>query len=228
MAGIVLAVGIGLVSPVRAADAPSEFERWEKSIADFEARDAKSPPPKGAVLFVGSSSIKLWKLEDSFPGGKVINRGFGGSKIADSTHFADRIIIPHEPRAVVLYAGDNDLARGKTPEQVADDFRAFVEKVRSGLPETEIYFISIKPSIRRWSMLDKVRVANSLIQSQCEKEERLHYIDIAPEMLDVDGLPKSRLFAPDGLHLSPEGYAVWARCVLDHVKIDGISTPEGK
>jgi len=118
---------------------------WEKEIRAFEAKDQQQPPPGGAVLFVGSSSIRLWKLDESFPDVKTINRGFGGSHLADSVAFAERIVIPYRPKLIVLYAGDNDLAAGKTPERVLADFKQFVAKVEAALPETRIAFISIKP-----------------------------------------------------------------------------------
>ena len=111
----------------------AEFDpkRWEKDIAAFEASDRTNPPPKGSVLFIGSSSIRLWKsLAADFPDLKVINRGFGGSHIPDTTHFAERIIFPYEPSKIVLYAGDNDIAGGRSPEQVFADFKELVEKVR--------------------------------------------------------------------------------------------------
>ncbi|MFO0930746.1 MAG: hypothetical protein U0736_27570 [Gemmataceae bacterium] len=112
------------ILPAQTEPKPSPFARWEKAIAAIEERDRKRPPADGTVFFCGSSSIVLWKLEKSFPDRKVSNRGFGGSMIADSTHFAARLILPYRPSAVVFYAGDNDLARGREPEQVADDFRA--------------------------------------------------------------------------------------------------------
>src|SRR6516164_10408221 len=112
----------GRVSPTGRAEEKADFSRWEKDIAAFERRDRDKPPPKNAVLFVGSSSIRLWDLPKSFAGVEVINRGFGGSHLADVVHFAPRIVLPYEPRLIVLYAGDNDIAAGKTPERVHADF----------------------------------------------------------------------------------------------------------
>ncbi|MCX6910286.1 MAG: GDSL-type esterase/lipase family protein [Verrucomicrobia bacterium] len=137
-----------------AADKPPG-QRWEKDILAFESADTKNPPPKDAILFIGSSSIKLWKtLAKDFPGHKVINRGFGGSQIADATRYADRIIIPCKPRLIVLGAGGNDIHGGKSPEQVADDFKAFVEKIRAALPDTRIAFYAITPAPVRAAELD--------------------------------------------------------------------------
>src|SRR5712691_4050334 len=141
---LLLAVG-PMARPAGAAD-DKAFARWEKTIAAFEQQDKDKPPPKNAVLFAGSSSIRLWDLPKYFPGMDVINRGFGGSEVADSVHFADRLIVKHKPRIVVLYAGDNDIAAGKTPERVLADFKAFVKAVHAGLPKTKIVYISIKPS----------------------------------------------------------------------------------
>ncbi|MEX0715338.1 MAG: SGNH/GDSL hydrolase family protein [Planctomycetaceae bacterium] len=204
-----------------AVEPANEFVRWESTIRQFENRDRESPPPKGSVLFAGSSSARLWDVEQSFPDLEAINRGFGGSVIADSTHFAERFILPLEPRIVVLYAGDNDLSRGKSPEAVAADFRAFVEKVRKGLPEVKIVFIGIKPSIRRWNLWEKMRQANGLTRAECEKDEALVFVDVAPAMLGDDGRPRKELFVADGLHLSEEGYAVWTKLVAPHLTVSG-------
>jgi len=183
---------------------------WEKEIRAFEANDKQQPPPEGAVLFVGSSSIRLWKLDESFPNLKTINRGFGGSHLADSVAFAERIVIPYRPKLVVLYAGDNDLAAGKTPARVLADFKQFVAKVEAALPETRIAFISIKPCPKRWALVDRVRETNASIAEFISRDERLRYIDIFPPMLGADGQPRAELFREDGLHLNAAGYKLWA------------------
>jgi lysophospholipase L1-like esterase len=183
---------------------------WEKEIRAFEAKDQQQPPPEGAVLFVGSSSIRLWKLDESFPDVKTINRGFGGSHLADSVAFAERIVIPYRPKLVVLYAGDNDLAAGKTPARVLADFKQFVAKVEAALPETRIAFISIKPCPKRRALVDRVRETNARIAEFISRDERLRYIDVFQPMLDADGQPRAELFREDGLHLSVAGYKLWA------------------
>jgi lysophospholipase L1-like esterase len=185
------------------------FARWEKAIAAFEQADEKSPPPKHAVLFAGSSSIVLWNVKHAFPDSATINRGFGGSQLADSTHFADRIIVPAEPRTVVLYAGDNDLARGRSPEQLRDDFRSFVATVRQARPETKIVFIGIKPSPSRWKLFEQQKEANRLIEADCQADPRLLFIDTVPAMLGDDDRPRPGLFRPDNLHMNERGYAIW-------------------
>jgi lysophospholipase L1-like esterase len=213
---VVLALA-GAMRPCRGDDA-ADFGRWEKEIAAFEAKDAAVPPPKGAVLFAGSSSIRLWNLKKSFPDLAVINRGFGGSEIADSTHFAPRIVLKAKPRVIVLYAGDNDVANGKTADQVFDDFKDFADLIHKELPKTRIVFISIKPSLARWKMVGEQRKANGLIKAYCKKNDYLTYVDTAAPMLGEDGKPRQELFAKDGLHMNDKGYALWASLLKEHLK----------
>lgn len=192
--------------------------KWEKEIAGIEKRHADKPPEKGAVLFAGASSIRLWDLGKSFPEWKTVNAGFGGSEVRDSTTFAARIILPHKPKAVVFYAGDNDVANGRKPEQVLEDFAAFAKLVHAELPKTTIHFIAIKPSIARWKQFETQKKANAMVKEFCGKDERLGFIDIVPGMLGDDGKPKEDLFVKDGLHLSPKGYELWNDLVKKAVK----------
>ncbi len=191
--------------------------RWESDIQKFEEQDQKHAPKQNHVLFVGSSSIRKWKLDQSFPKIKPINRGFGGSQIADSIHFADRLILKHHPRTVVLYAGDNDLAKGKSPERVEADFKQFVATIHKPLPETKIVFIAIKPSISRWKLIDQVRAANAAVAAICSKNDRLEFVDIDKPMIGDDGKPRKDLFVKDGLHLSDDGYVIWTNLVRPHI-----------
>jgi len=202
--GLLLAVAMLLTVPAEA-----EANRWEPAIAAFEEQDRESPPPRNAVLFVGSSSILMWDLAASFEGLEAINRGFGGSDIADSTHFFDRIVRPYDPRVVVLYAGDNDISRGKSAEDVEADFGAFAGRMRAHLPEAKLFFIAIKPSIARWELWPVMRDANARIEALTEEDARLVFVDTATPMLGEDGRPKAELLAGDGLHLSEAGYALW-------------------
>jgi lysophospholipase L1-like esterase len=203
---------------ISAADAPKP-PPFDKEIRAFEEADAKSPPETGGVLFVGSSSIRLWTtLAEDFPGVKTINRGFGGSQIAHSTRYAERIVIPYQPRTIVFYAGDNDIAGGASPEKVLADYKAFVGKVHAALPETRILFISIKPSIKRWALVDKMREANRLVKEFTQASpDKLGFIDIFDAMLGADGKPRAELLREDGLHLTPAGYAVWRDAVKPHL-----------
>jgi lysophospholipase L1-like esterase len=192
---------------------------FDKEIEAFEAADRKQMPPTGGVLFLGSSSIRLWKtLEADFPGVAVINRGFGGSKIPDSTRYAPRIVLPYRPKTIVFYAGDNDLAAGATPQRVLEDFRQFAATVHAKLPQTRILFIAVKPSPRRWSIVDRQREANRLVREFTQADpKRLGFIDVFTPMLGEDGKLRPELFAWDALHLSPKGYELWTSIVKRHL-----------
>ncbi|NID16489.1 SGNH/GDSL hydrolase family protein [Luteibacter yeojuensis] len=187
-----------------------DHSQWEHDIQAFEAADKASPPPANAVLFIGSSSIRMWKtLAEDFPNYRTINRGFGGSDLDDSTAFADRIVAPYHPVAIVVYAGDNDLQNGDTPEQVRDDFAAFVAKARQDQPDLPIAFISIKPSIARLALLPNIERANKLVRDWSMGQKGVAFLDVAPAMLDAQGQPKRSLFLEDGLHMNATGYALW-------------------
>lgn len=182
---------------------------FEKDIVAFEAQDAANPPAKGGIEFYGSSSIRFWKTDEDFPDLKILNRGFGGSQAADALYFADRMVIKYAPRLVVYYEGDNDLSRGKTPQEVFGDMKAFFEKVHAALPDTKFIYVCIKPSIQRWEKIDKIRETNGLVRDYAKDKPYITYFDVEPLMLDADGKPKPELFIEDGLHLSPAGYALW-------------------
>ena len=191
---------------------------FEKEILAFEAADKTNPPPTGATLFIGSSSIRLWTtLAEDFQQHRVINRGFGGSKIIDSVRCAKRIVLPYKPQLVVLYAGGNDLNGGTTPEQVAADYRAFVKTVHDALPATRIAYISIAPNPARWAQVDRVRAANSQIEAHTRTDERLAFIDVFPKMLGEDGQPRPEIFSADRLHMNERGYELWTRLVKRHL-----------
>jgi lysophospholipase L1-like esterase len=193
------------------AERGHDFGKWENEIAAFEQMDRTNPPPKGAVLFVGSSTIRRWTtLAQDFSGQRVINRGFGGSQIVDSTHFAARIIFPYEPRAIFFRAGGNDLWAGKSPEEVFADFQEFVAKVRTKLPETDIVFISWSPTIARWKQADKEKKLNELVEQYTHQAPHLKYIDTYSLVLGADGQPRADLFGPDKLHFNAEGYKLLA------------------
>jgi lysophospholipase L1-like esterase len=192
--------------------------RWEQAIARFEAQDRVTPPPQGAVLFVGSSSIVRWKtLAQDFPGMTTLNRGFGGSVIADTTRYVRRIVVPYHPRKIVIFAGDNDIAGGRSPEAVVADFAGFVTTVRASLPDIPVIFIGIKPSPSRWNLHEKQEKANRLVAEYCGRSAGLTFVDVYRPMLGSDGRPRPELFAADRLHMSPAGYAIWTPLVAPHL-----------
>jgi lysophospholipase L1-like esterase len=194
-----------------------DSSQWEAAIARFEQQDNKEAPPAQAVLFVGSSSIRMWDLPKFFPDDEVINRGFGGSQMADVVSFAERIVIKYHPRLVVVYSGDNDIAAGKSAEDVHTDFCDLVEKIHEALPDTRIICISVKPSTARWRFREVMQDTNRLIAETCAHDERLKFIDVWPEMLGEDGQPRRELFLDDGLHMNHAGYVIWADLVRSHL-----------
>ena len=209
----VIALGLLVLPPARAQDAPRpyaearDYAKWEKEVAAYEASDRLNPPPKNGILFIGSSTIRLWKtLGEDFPHLKVINRGFGGTEIVDSTHFADRLIFPHEPKQIFLRAGGNDIHAGRTPRQVAADFAEFVRVVHARLPRTEILYISVSPAPSRWGESDKYRELNRLIREMALDMPRVGFVDTFDMVLRPDGSARPELFVKDRLHFSPEGY----------------------
>jgi lysophospholipase L1-like esterase len=211
-------MAVSIVVPLCAAE-KSPSGKWEKSIQAFEEADKTNPPPQGAALFIGSSTIKLWKtLQQDFPEYKVINRGFGGSQIADSVYYADRIVVPYKPKMIVFYAGSNDLNARKTPEKVCGDFRMFVEKVRAKLPDVRIAFMSIGPSLARWAQFEKQKKTNELIKQYIMQGNNMDYIDAFDVFLGPDGKPRENLFVKDKLHNSAEGYKVRVELVRPYLK----------
>lgn len=206
------------VAAPRVPDQVSNAE-WANDMARFAEEDAAHPPPHDAVLFIGSSSIRFWNsLAEDFPGIAVINRGFGGSQIRDSTWYADRIVVPYKPRLVVFYAGDNDINAGRKPAQVLADVQAFVARVRKDLPDVRIGYLAIKPSPSRIEQLPLQQEANRMIRDWIATQQRIDFIDVATPMLDASGVPRPELFRSDRLHMTAEGYAIWRDVVAPYLK----------
>jgi lysophospholipase L1-like esterase len=191
---------------------------YEKEIAAFEAKDKKSPPPPGCIVFVGDSAIRMWKtLETDFPDMHVVNRGFGGSQSVDALFYADRIVIPYKPRLVVFKEGGNDLTAGKSPEEILANFQAFVEKVRTALPDVRIAYQGINPNPARWSQKEKRLKTNAMIKAYVATGKNLDYIEIWDVFLDAEGKPRPELFIKDQLHNNADGYKIMADAVRPHL-----------
>ena len=209
-----LSLCLFLLAPVCADEvANPDPNRFAKDIETFVEWDSRNAAPAEPILFVGSSSIRMWKTRESFGDLPVINRGFGGSHISDVVHFADRIVLPYAPKLIVFYAGDNDIAAGKSPAQALCDYRRFVELVHAKLPATRIIFIPIKPSGQRWSLWPQMDKANELIRAFSAKSGRLFVADLDRPLLDDTGRPNDALFLADRLHLNAAGYRVWTRAL---------------
>lgn len=212
----------GYLRYYRSASANVTF--FEGAIRAFEDADRDAPPEPGAIVFVGSSSIRMWdSLEDDMAPLRVLERGFGGAHLAHLIHNARRVILPYRPHAVVVYAGDNDLAEGtgKTVDDTVTDFETLVGLLRAERPDQPIYFVTIKPSRQRWDRWPQMQEANRRIAALAEADPNLTVLDIATPMLaGGDGPPPDSLFRMDGLHLSASGYAVWTEVIRPQLLAD--------
>jgi lysophospholipase L1-like esterase len=184
--------------------------RWEAEIAKFEAADNEKMPEKNGIVFVGSSTIRMWDVNRSFPALGIIHRGFGGSQTSDMAYFARRIVTKYQPRLVVTYEGDNDIGDGKTPEQVVADYKRFADTLHQDVPAAKLMILGIKPSIRRWSKIGAMREANKLLRNMAERSDWITFVDTEPMMLDEHGQPRKELFKADCLHMNDEGYKLWS------------------
>ncbi|HPC95092.1 MAG TPA: GDSL-type esterase/lipase family protein [Sedimentisphaerales bacterium] len=192
--------------------------RFAKEIDAFEQWDSRNAFPAEPVLFVGSSSIRMWRTREGFPDLPVINRGFGGSHISDVLYFFDRIVLPYRPKVIVFYAGDNDVAGGKPAERVLGDYCQFVDRVAAALPRTHVVFVTIKPSGQRWALWPEMHKANNLVRELCERNAGLFFADLASPLLDSRGQPDDSFFLADRLHLNAQGYAVWNKALAPILK----------
>jgi lysophospholipase L1-like esterase len=202
------------------AQAPSAEQRWKKELDAFAAADRVQMPPAGGVLFVGSSSIRFWTgLETAFTDQPVvIRRGFGGSRLSENADLVPRLVLPYQPRLVVLYAGENDIHEGTSPQELLVHFQRFVRQVQGPLPATRVAYMAIKPSPSRLNHMAAMREANLLIQTHVLQHDNLDFIDVHTAMLDNDGRPRPELFVRDQLHLSVEGYGLWRQIVSAHLR----------
>jgi lysophospholipase L1-like esterase len=183
--------------------------RFQGEIDAFNQWDAKNSTPANAILFVGSSSIRMWPTHTGFPEFPVINRGFGGAHISDVLHFYRTVIKKYQARIIVFYAGDNDVAAGKPVEQVLEDYRQLVDLIKKDNPDGKLVYLPIKPSISRWNFWETMRDVNNRIKAFNQADPNLYYLDLATPMIGASGRPKETLFIEDGLHLNAEGYALW-------------------
>ena len=185
------------------------MEWYEAEVRGMEQARMAAPPQSGAVVFYGSSSIRLWtSLREDFPGVNVVNTGFGGSTMAACDYFFERLVVPLHPRSLIVYAGDNDLGDGQSPESVLAGFRSLLQKCEH-LGPIPFGFMSIKPSPARWHLLDSIQRTNALIRQEMASHPQSYYVDVYPAMLTETGQPRYELYQPDGLHLSAAGYQLW-------------------
>jgi lysophospholipase L1-like esterase len=196
---------------------------WEADIAVFEVAAQAAPPPVDAVVFVGSSSIRLWGslVQDMAPI-PVIQRGFGGAKLNDLVHYADRLVNVYQPAAVVVFAGSNDITPGsvKTPKQLLSSYREFIARVRADNSELPVYYVAITPSPRRWEVWPNARAVNAAIKDYSQSTPGLFFIDTGQALMNAEGEPDSDNYMFDGLHLSDQGYSVWTSIIRPRLLAD--------
>lgn len=216
---IALALLVAASPHAQSPAAPSDPAHWDDEIRAFETSDGVARPAGGAIVFTGSSSIRLWtSLASDFPGMPVLNRGFGGSRLRDVTAFVPRIVTPYRPRQVIVYCGGNDINAGRTPSEVLADYQALVRAIHAGTPAAPIAYISIAPNPSRWAQKEGVTAANHLIRAWTRTDPRLSFIDVYAAMLGPDGQPRPDIFVADRLHMNPGGYAIWRAIVGPHLR----------
>lgn len=195
---------------------PQARPPFYEDIQAFARADRQSPPPKGQILFVGSSSFRMWDtMQKDFPAHPLINRGFGGSTLPDVIRYANQIIFPYQPKQIVIYCGENDLASDDRPSsyQVARRFAKLHRLIRRKLPVTSILFVSLKPSPSRIALLHKMKDVNLRVQRMLQRDAHAQFVDVYWKMVDANGRPRPELFREDKLHMTPSGYAIWVRAL---------------
>ena len=210
-----------LTAPPAAAQAgkSADAAQWEQAIRAFESADTAAPPPKGGIVFIGSSSIRMWtSLATDFPGMPVINRGFGGSQLPEVTAYVDRIVTPYQPRQVIVYCGGNDINAGRSAGDILADFQALVRAIHAAHPVARVAYISIAPNPARWSQIGTVKATNQVVKEWIATDPRLTFIDVFAAMLGPDGQAKPDIFLADRLHMNAKGYAIWRAVVGPHLR----------
>ena len=208
---LILLGSLLLVSIYLIAQAPFQDE-----IAAFKKQDSIQPPPKGAILFVGSSSFRKWTdVQQYFPDYPIVNRGFGGSAFPDLLQYTGDIIFPYEPKQIVIYCGDNDLASSDavTSLVVYKRFLQLYQVIRSRMKTVDILYVSIKPSPSREKLMPLMEQANQLIANFLHTQSHAAFADVYHPMLKPDGRPMDDLFLDDKLHMNPKGYAIWQKVI---------------
>ena len=194
---------------------------FANDIAAFKKQDAIALPPKNAVLFVGSSSFTKWKdVQNYFPNHTIINRGFGGSILLDVIRYEKDIIFPYQPKQIVIYCGENDVASSDTVSAliVLERFKKLFTDIRKELPNTSITFISLKPSPLRWQMKDRMLASNKRIKKYLKKKKNTSFVSVWNSMLDDEGKPIADIFIEDQLHMNAKGYAIWQKIIEPYLK----------
>ena len=196
-------------------DIPARIERWQPRVDRYlTLRDKEKPPHVGGSGFTGSSSIDMWQsLAADFPNHRVVNRGIGGTWLADQLFLAPKLVYPLKPHTIVVYAGENDLQAGRSVEDVVTAFQQLRDQIHSTLPKARIVFLALKPSPSRTALLEKMRDSNNRIAALCAKDPLCTFVDVFTPMLDASGQPRAELFIEDNLHMNAAGYRLWTSIV---------------
>ena len=192
---------------------------WD-DIQAFKKQDSVSPPPKNAILFIGSSSFTMWKdVQTYFPSFTIINRGFGGSSLTDVIRYSDEIIIPYQPKQIVIYCGENDLAGSDDVKgrMVFDRFKQLFKIMRRHYPKAKLTYVSMKPSPSRLHLMSKMLEGNLLIKNFLKKKKKTSFVDAYHNMLNRDGTPMKDIFLEDNLHMNAKGYTIWQKLIEPHL-----------
>lgn len=193
---------------------------WQ-DIQNFKKIDQETPPPKDAILLIGSSSFTKWTdVANYFPGKTIINRGFGGSRLTDLNDYAGDLLDPYQPKQIIIYCGDNDFADNHElkADVVVERYNTFYQKIRKRFPDIEVDFISIKYSPSREMLWPQMKETNKKIKAFMKKQKHAKYIDITKAMEDSNGHVRKDIFVQDMLHLTPEGYQIWAKVMAPYMK----------
>jgi len=185
---------------------------WDE-IQAFRKQDSIQQPHDGMILFIGSSSFRLWKTaNEDLHNPTILNRAFGGATLLDVIYYQDDVVLKYKPKKIVIYCGENDIASSEkvTPDIVFDRFKTLYGNIRKQFPQTPVLFVSIKPCILRWSMKDRMMAANKLIKEYISKQKNTTFVNIWDKMLE-NGEPKKDIFIEDNLHMNAKGYAIWVK-----------------
>ena len=209
---MLLIASMQLIGMAAYADKPAaDPARFEGEVAGIEQRDRVAPPPEQGILFIGSSNIRKWDVQESFPGLTVTNHGFGGSHASDSVFFFDRLVVPAKPKLIVFHAGGNDLSYGRSPEQLVGDVKAFIEKTHAALPKARLIYLGPFPAPIRVGLRGQFAETARLIRAAIHGDRLVSFIDPGPALLTKSGEVQPQLYENDRLHLNKDGYALLTR-----------------
>jgi lysophospholipase L1-like esterase len=205
------AIMISLLAYSQDSQGPTRFE---DTVLEYEAIDKQQPFPEGAVLFVGSSSVRMWKTMDAdLPQVKAVNRGFGGSQFSDLLYYLDRLVTSYQPSKIFIYEGDNDIASGKKAPDILNDAKQVRENIAKALPGVPVYFIAAKPSVARWELRKKYGELNSLLAGYASNTPNTGFVNVWDPALDENGEVRKDIFLEDNLHMNEKGYAIWKKAI---------------